>query len=120
MSLLTKNRALEFFEAKMEFTTGPVELNGRLERHEDVNVIDVRYAEDFERSHIPGATNLPRDHWDSLEGVTRDKTNIFYCYSHVCHLAAAAARYFAKHDYPVVELEGGFAEWEQHDLPVES
>jgi len=47
----------------------------------------------------------------------KEKTNIVYCYSQVCHLAAAAARYFAEHDYPVMELEGGFEEWQRHNLP---
>ena len=50
----------------------------------------------------------------------KEKTNIVYCYSQVCHLAAAAVRYFAENDYPVMELEGGFEKWERHDLPVES
>jgi rhodanese-related sulfurtransferase len=33
-------------------------------------------------------------------------------------LAVADARYFAENDYPVMELEGGFEEWQDHNLPV--
>ncbi len=122
MTLVSTKRALEFFEAKMEFTTGPVELKGMMERDENINIIDVRLPEDYAKGHIPGAINLPKDNWDTSSGLSRDRTNIIYCYSQVCHLAAAAARYFAEHDYPVMELEGGFEEWEfeeweRHDLP---
>ena len=122
MTLVSTKRALEFFEAKMEFTTGPVELKGMMERDENINIIDVRLPEDYAKGHIPGAINLPKDNWDIFSGLSRDRTNIIYCYSQVCHLAAAAARYFAEHDYPVMELEGGFEEWEfeeweRHVLP---
>ena len=117
MTLVSTKRALEFFEAKMEFTTGPMELKGMMERDENINIIDVRQPEDYAKGHIPGAINLPKDNWDTFSGLSRDKTNIVYCYSQVCHLAAAAARYFAEHDYPVMELEGSFEEWQRHDLP---
>lgn len=120
MTLVSTKRALEFFEAKMEFTTGPVELKGMMERDENINIIDVRLPEDYAKGHIPGATSLPKDNWDTFSGLSRGETNIVYCYSQVCHLAADAARYFAEHDYPVMELEGGFEEWQRHNLPVGS
>ena len=120
MTLISTKRALEFFEARMEFTTGPVELNGMIERDENINIIDVRLPEDYAKGHIPSAFNVPKDSWDTFSGLSREKTNIIYCYSQVCHLAAAAARYFAEHDYPVMELEGGFEEWQRHNLPIES
>jgi rhodanese-related sulfurtransferase len=41
--------------------------------------------------HIPGAINLPRDRWHTLDKLRQDKTNVLYCYSQVCHLAATAA-----------------------------
>ena len=85
MTLVSTKRALEFFEAKMEFTTGPVELSGMMERDENINIIDVRLPEDFAKGHIPGAVSLPKDNWDTFSGLSRDKTNIIYCYSQVCH-----------------------------------
>ena len=41
------------------------------------------------------------------------------CYSHVCHLAAKAAVRLAVRGYPVMEMEGGMAEWKAMDLEVE-
>ncbi len=113
-------KAEEYFEDKIMFTTGPVELDHKIKDDEDINVVDVREAEDYEEGHIPGAVNLPREKWHTLEGLERDKTNVLYCYSHVCHLAAAAAAEFAGKGYPVMEMEGGFKAWKEHDLEIES
>ncbi len=111
-------RAKEYFEAKMAFTTGPVEL-ARMIKAGEVNVVDVRAAEDYKKGHIPGAVNLPKTDWDNPKGLRKDETNVLYCYSQVCHLAASAAVKFAGMGYPVMELEGGFDEWKGHDLEIE-
>ena len=117
---LTANvqKAKEYFEAKMAFTTGPVELE-RMMKQGQVNVVDVRAAEDYAEGHIPGAVNLPKDKWEALGGLRKDKTNVIYCYSQVCHLAAAAALEFASKGYPVMELEGGFRSWKEHEMDIE-
>src|SRR5438270_13569917 len=85
----------------------------------NINIVDVRAAEDFAKGHIPGAISLPRENWDTLEGLQTDKPNVVYCYSITCHLAAGAAVRFADRGYPVVELEGGFESWKEHDLDIE-
>jgi rhodanese-related sulfurtransferase len=112
-------KARAYFENKITFTTGPIELDRRLKAHETLNIIDVRAEEDYRKGHIPGAVNLPKEKWDSLEGLSKDRPNILYCYSQVCHLAATAAYEFAGKGYPVVELEGGWDQWKEHDLEVD-
>jgi rhodanese-related sulfurtransferase len=111
-------KAKEYFEAKMAFTTGPVELE-RMIKSNEVNVVDVRAAEDYAEGHIPSAVNLPKDQWPTLKGLRKDKLNVLYCYSHVCHLAATAAVEFAGKDYPVMELEGGWRWWKNDDFDIE-
>ena len=111
-------KAKNFFEAKMAFTTGPVELE-RMMKTKEVNIVDVRAAEDYAEGHIPGAINLPRDQWNTLNGLRKDKTNVLYCYSIVCHLAAAAAVEFSRKGYPVMELDGGWRWWEDEGFTVE-
>ena len=111
-------QAKEYFFAKMSFTTGPVELSRRI-KSGDVNVVDVRAKEDYQKGHIPSAINLPKDKWRTYEGLRKDKVNVVYCYAQVCHLAAAAALEFANEDYPVMELEGGFDVWKEYELEIE-
>ena len=53
ITLIDTRKAVEFFEAKLEFTTGPVELNSMIERGEYVDIIDVRSKEDFEQRPYP-------------------------------------------------------------------
>jgi rhodanese-related sulfurtransferase len=112
-------KAREFFSDKMEFTTGPVELKRAIDNQEVV-VVDVRAAEDYHKAHVPGAISLPQEQWHNPQGLRRDKTNVLYCYSQVCHLAATAAIGLAEDGYPVKELEGGFEGWKQQNLPVEA
>ena len=119
MNVVSTQKAIEFFEAKLNFTTGPVELNHMIQSDENINIIDVRRPEDYAKGHIPGAINLPEQEWTTLSGLSKENVNVVYCYSHVCHLAAKAAKYFAEHDFPVMELEGGFEEWQHHTLPIE-
>jgi len=113
-------RAKTYFEDKLAFTTGPVELDRWIKaRENNLVVVDVRATEDFEKGHIPGAVNLPKDRWDTLQGLIRDKTNVVYCYTQQCHLAANACVRFAGRGYPVMELEGGFEAWQQNELDIE-
>ena len=111
-------KANEFFEAKMAFTTGPVELE-RMMKNKEVNIVDVRAAEDYAEGHIPGAVNLPKDQWRSLKGLRKDKINVLYCYSQVCHLAASAAVEFSEQGYPIMELDGGWRWWKDDGFDVE-
>lgn len=112
--------ARKFFEDKLAFTLGPVELERWAKSGEsNLIIVDVREAEDFAKGHIPGAINLPKDQWDNPQGLSQDKTNVVYCYTQQCHLAANACVRFASHDYPVMELEGGFAAWKDNELDIE-
>lgn len=112
-------RAREYFADKMAFTTGPVELHRNLGDGNNIVVVDVREAEDYEKGHIPGAINLPHDKWNTAQGLKKDTLNVLYCYSHVCHLAATAAVEFAGKGYPVMEMDGGFDAWQENDLEIE-
>ena len=118
MILTSPEKAKEFFDAKINFTTGPVELKQIMDSNENINIVDVRAPEDFAIGHIPGAINLPKQDWSTHAGLKNDRVNIVYCYSEVCHLAAAAAREFAEHGFAVMELEGGFEEWQRYNMPI--
>jgi rhodanese-related sulfurtransferase len=112
-------KARQYFADKMAFTTGPVELARNLKGGSDLVVVDVRAESDYAAGHIPGAVNLPKERWQTLEGLRKDALNVLYCYSHVCHLAAAAAVEFAGKGYPVMEMDGGFKAWKDNELDIE-
>src|SRR3954463_3288806 len=111
-------KARRYFEDKLAFTTGPMELEREL-HNDEINIVDVRAAEDYEKGHVPGAKSLPQERWSTLEGLEKDKLNVLYCYSQVCHLGAKAAVEFTSHGFSVMELEGGFAGWKDYDLKIE-
>ena len=117
-AILDPAKARQYFENKMAFTTGPVELE-RMMKSGSVNVVDVRAAEDYAEGHIPGAVNLPKDQWSTLKHLRKDKVNVLYCYSIVCHLAATAAVKLAGKGYPVMELDGGWKWWKDEGFDIE-
>jgi rhodanese-related sulfurtransferase len=119
-TLNNPEKARQFFENKITFTLGPIELKSLIEEKEPIAVIDVRAAEDFAKGHVPGAINLPKSEWKSLKGLAKDRPNIVYCYTHVCHLAATACAEFAAAGFSVMEMEGGFKAWKEHDLKIET
>jgi rhodanese-related sulfurtransferase len=112
-------RAKAYFEDKLAFTTGPVELDRMIKSGDNIMVVDVREAEDYAKGHIPCAINLPKGSWDTAAGLSKDKTNVVYCYTQTCHLAANACVTFAGKGFPVMEMEGGFDAWEANELEIE-
>ena len=120
MTLTSPKKATRFFEAKLQFTTGPAELKHMMDDHENIQIIDVRDYDDYADGHIPEAINLPKGTWKTTSSLDKNKVNIVYCYSEDCHLAAAAAFEFAKQGFSVMELEGGFESWKTLNLPIVS
>ena len=113
-------RARAYFEDKLAFTTGPVELDRWIKSGENnLVVVDVRAKEDYAKGHIPGAINLPKENWENPQGLAKDKTNVVYCYTQQCHLAANACVQLASAGFPVMELEGGFETWKEYQLDIE-
>ena len=116
-------KAKKYFQDKLDFTTGPVELERWVKQGQPVNIVDVRAAEDYAEGHIPRAVNLSKDQWHDEKllkaRLRKDKINVLYCYSHVCHLAATAAVEFAGKGYPVMELEGGWRWWKNDGFDIE-
>src|SRR5215472_10385142 len=123
MQMISQNqdpaRAKAFFEQKITFTTGPVELDHAIKAHENIAIVDVREAEDYEKGHVPGAVNLPKGSWQNPEGLQKNRPNVVYCYTQQCHLAANACVALASQGYPVLEMDGGFEAWKENDLETE-
>ena len=105
--------AQNYFEKILAFTLGPLELKTLMEENE-VTLLDVRRAEDYEISHIPGAVSIPKDEIaDNIDKLSKDNITVVYCYNQQCHLGAKAALILADYGYPVMLLDGGFQVWKE-------
>jgi rhodanese-related sulfurtransferase len=95
-----------------------VEVNHAIAEKRDMVVVDVRAPEDYAQGHVPGAVSLPREKWDTAAGLSREKINVVYCYSHTCPLGGEACAKLVEQGYPVIEMDGGFEVWESSNLEV--
>lgn len=84
-------------------------------------VLDVRNAEEFQKSHILNARNLPLPELDSrLADIEKfkDKPIIVSCESG--NRSGSAVAVLRKHGFnQVFSLRGGIGAWQQAGLPVE-
>ena len=88
-------------------------------RLEDVVLLDVREADEYEQGAIPGALHLPRGHLEfQVEGRIPDKSSpvVVYCAGGV--RSAFAAKTLTDLGYSdVVSLVGGFNRWKDEGRP---
>jgi len=85
----------------------------------DVAVLDVRGHAEWAAGHVPGVRNVPVGYLtDHLSELERDKPLILHCQSG-SRSAIAASVLLARGFTNVVNLTGGFAEWEGLGYAVE-
>jgi rhodanese-related sulfurtransferase/DNA-binding HxlR family transcriptional regulator len=87
------------------------ELLKRLRRN-DVVLIDVRPAEEFDAGHIDGALSIPLDELpERLAELPDDAEVVAYCRGAFCAYAHDAVRQLRAAGRPARRLEGGWPEW---------
>lgn len=97
-------------------TITPGELKARLDRGEDVQVVDIRPVEAFEAGHIPGAENLPFDRF-TQEIDERDWGEDIVLVCPLGESSLQAARLLESfegvgEDATIANMTGGYQEWE--------
>ncbi|VAW74369.1 hypothetical protein MNBD_GAMMA15-1351 [hydrothermal vent metagenome] len=81
-------------------------------------LIDVRYAEEFDDHHIPGAILIPLYELRNRMGeLSTDERYIVYC--HAGGRSAVATLILAQNQFDVVSLEGGVRDWPFETVAVE-
>jgi ArsR family transcriptional regulator len=96
------------------------ELMSRM-KHGDVQVLDVRPADEFALGHIPGAINIPLETLRrKLSRLDPGKEIIAYCRGSWCVLSFEAVAMLRSKGYLVRRLEDGLPEWRAASLPVET
>lgn len=118
-ALKEKTGAVDFFTARLAYLTTPSDVKRGMEKG-DVLVLDVRDRESYNKEHIPGARNVPREELSrNFASLPKDKTLVTYCWSLTCFLAPRAALDLAQKGFRVQEMIGGIEEWKKHGMDVE-
>ncbi|MEO5374348.1 MAG: rhodanese-like domain-containing protein [Alphaproteobacteria bacterium] len=103
----------------------PADLKARLDRGEDLLVVDVRTAAEFTGpdGHVAGSLNLPLselgERLKSLSGkLEPHRTAPVYLMCRTANRAAHAARIFVKSGFTDVKVvDGGMVRWSRQGLP---
>jgi rhodanese-related sulfurtransferase len=100
------------------------ELKQKLDHPKKFVLLETLAPEDYRRSHLPGALNLPPDECARLApGLIpgKDTEVIVYCAGPECHASENAARELSQMGYSKVRrYVGGKRDWMDAGLPVMS
>lgn len=81
-------------------------------------LVDVRTQDDFQKRHIDGAINIPKDKLSEVS-LPKDAALVLYCGDARCPLSHEAAKLLAGKGYSDIKiLYGGIAEWRKKGYPV--
>jgi rhodanese-related sulfurtransferase/DNA-binding transcriptional ArsR family regulator len=92
----------------------------RLMRDDDITVVDVRPAEEFEAGHIPGAVSVPVPELKRrLRELPKSREVIAYCRGRYCVYSLDAVTILRKHGYRARRAHEGLPDWKAAGLPIE-
>lgn len=113
--------AIKFFSEKIKYEIDPYSVRHIVdEKDKNYVIVDVRDTDSYKKGHVPTAINVPSHEVDQYSfKLPKNKKLILYCYHVVCFAAPKAALKLAKKGYEVMEMIGGFDEWQKHGHPIE-
>ena len=115
--------AVDHFRSRLAFETDPSDLHADVESGvPGIVIVDVRTAEAFGRSHIPGAVNLPHREIsaDTTAELDRDALYVTYCSGPGCNSSTKGALRLAELGFRVKELIGGIEYWRREGYELAS
>lgn len=99
------------------------QLKAKLDRGEDVVLVEALPPMYYEDAHLPGAINIPHDRVDELApSLLPDHSAqiVVYCANAPCQNSGIAARRLAALGYSdVLDYDDGKQDWIEAGLPVE-
>jgi rhodanese-related sulfurtransferase/DNA-binding transcriptional ArsR family regulator len=104
-------------------TMEPVSRDELLERTRQglVTVLDVRPADEFAASHLPGAVNIPMSELEErLAELDPEHEIVAYCRGPYCVLSFEAVTALRAKGFKVRRLQDGLPEWKAAGLPLEA
>jgi rhodanese-related sulfurtransferase len=95
----------------IELELTPAELRERIERKEDIRLLDIRSREEWDAVRLPGAQFLNQELTQEILGRWPKSTLVVF-YDHAGKQSLDAAAYFAGHGFSAVRyLRGGIDAW---------
>jgi rhodanese-related sulfurtransferase len=86
---------------------------------EQILLVDVRPAEEYQAGHLPQARSMPLTELEARVGeLPRDREIVAYCRGPYCVFADEALVLLRTHGYTVRRLEEGVLEWQQQGFPM--
>ncbi|MBX3065211.1 MAG: rhodanese-like domain-containing protein [Anaerolineae bacterium] len=107
-----------FFRRKLGYETDCADVYHDLKHGiAEFVLLDVRSADLYRRSHVPGAINLPHAQITSTRMSEYAPATLFvvYCAGSGCNGATRAAIRLSELGYPVKEMIGGMEFWEHSE-----
>jgi rhodanese-related sulfurtransferase len=91
-------------------------LRARIERGDDIVIIDVRPRVEYEAGHLEGAIHVPPDDIeDAVDRLPADGEVIAYCRGASCAYADRAIRALRERGRAASRLTGGYLDWSVSD-----
>ena len=112
---------VSFFEQKIQYELDAWDLAEALKRGENIQVIDTRSKESFEKEHIAGAINIHHRimNSDTTENLDKNTLYVTYCTGVGCNASTTGALNLSKLGFKVKELIGGIAWWKREGYVTE-
>ncbi len=93
----------------------------KLLNDDQIILLDVRPAEEYEASHLPHARSIPVAELEArLAELPADKEIVAYCRGPYCVFADEAVALLRARGYQAYRLEEGVPEWRTLGLPIEA
>ena len=115
------NDQVQYYQAKLQYEIDPWVLNEALGRGDKICLVDTRSPESYERSHIPGAVNIPYRTMSPATTAHLDRAALIvtYCDGIRCNGSTKGALSMVQLGFHVKELIGGLDCWRYDGYAVD-
>jgi rhodanese-related sulfurtransferase len=112
---------VRYYQAKLQYEIDPWDLSESLERGDNVVLVDTRSPQAYEKSHIPGAVNIPHRTMNTATTAHLDRGALIvtYCDGIRCNGSTKGALNLVRLGFRVKELTGGIDCWRVDGYPVD-
>jgi rhodanese-related sulfurtransferase/biotin operon repressor len=88
-------------------------------RNDEVTVLDVRPAAEYQAGHITGARSVPVSELEKrLKAISKRREVVAYCRGPFCVYADEAVNFLKQRGFRARRLDIGFPDWQAAGLPV--